>query len=101
MDSQFDSEKYKKVKKRIHEIKQFYKHFSAYLIINLFFIGRRIYKDIDRGDLVIEAFTDLSNYNFFFWWGIGLIIHGMLVFGAPRIFSKDWEQRKIDELMKK
>jgi hypothetical protein len=100
MDSQFDSEKYKKVKKRIHEIKQFYKHFSAYLIINLFFIGRRIYKDIDRGDSVIEAFTDLSNYNFFFWWGVFLIFHAAKVFGFPNLFNKNWEERKIKEFMK-
>ena len=101
MEKDFDSEKYKKVKKRIDEIKKFYKHFSVYLIINLFFIGRRIYKDIVRGDSVIEALTDLSNYNFFFLWGIGLIIHGIVVFGAPKIFSKDWEDRKINELMNK
>lgn len=101
MERDLTSGKYIKAKKRIHEIKQFYKHFSAYLVINLFFIGRRIYRDINNGDTVIEAFTDISNYNFFFWWGVGLIIHGVLVFGAPKIFSKDWEQRKIDELMNK
>ena len=101
MEREFDSEKYQKAKKRIDEIKKFYKHFSVYLVINLFFIGRRIYKDINRGDSVIDAFTDVSNYNFFFWWGVGLIIHGFLVFGAPKVFSKDWEKRKIDEFMNK
>jgi hypothetical protein len=101
MERNFESEKYKKVKKRIDEIKKFYKHFSVYLIINLFFIGRRIYKDIDRGNGVIDALTDLDNYNFFFWWGVALILHGILVFGAPKIFSKDWEDRKIKELMNK
>ena len=101
MEKDFDSEKYKKVKKRIHDIKKFYKHFSVYLVINLFFIGRRIYKDIDYGSSVTEAFMDLNNYNFFFWWGVGLIIHGVLVFGAPKIFSKNWEQRKIEEMMNK
>lgn len=101
MEKELDSGKYKKAKKRVREIKEFYKHFSVYLIINLFFIGRRIYKDINSGDSVIEAFTDVNNYNFFFWWGIGLIIHGILVFGTPRVFSKDWEKRKIEELMKK
>ena len=101
MERELDSEKYKKVKKRIHEIKQFYKHFSIYLIINLFFIIRRIYLDIKYGDSIIEALTDINNYSFFFWWGVGLIIHGILVFGPTKIFSKDWEKRKIEELMNK
>lgn len=101
MERDFNSEKYKKAQKRVKEIKEFYKHFTVYLIINLIFIGRRIYKDITHGDSVIEAFTDINNYRFFFWWGLGLIIHGILVFGAPNIFGKDWEKRKIDEFMNK
>ena len=40
MERDFESEKYKKVKKRIDEIKKFYKHFSVYLIINLFKISK-------------------------------------------------------------
>jgi len=101
MERDINSEKYKKVQKRVHEIKQFYKHFSIYLLINLVFIGRRIYIDISNGDAIIDAFTAVSNYSFFFWWGIGLIIHGILVFGAPKFFSKDWEKRKVEELMNK
>ena len=99
MERDLKSEKYKKALKRVKEIKKFYKHFSVYLIINLIFIGRRIYKDIDNGDSVLEAFMDLNNYGFFFWWGFGLIVHGILVFGAPKLFSKDWEKRKIEEIM--
>ena len=100
MDSQFDSEKYKKVKKRIHEIKQFYKHLGAYLLINFLFIGRRIYSDISQGDSFLEAFTDIDNYNFFFWWSVFLIFHAAKVFGFPNLFNKNWEERKIKEFMK-
>ncbi len=95
------SEKYIKAQKRVKQVKEFYKHFTLYLIINLIVIGRRIYKDIMYGDSVIEAFTEINNYRFFFWWGIGLIIHGLLVFGTPNVFSKDWEKRKIEEYMNK
>lgn len=101
MQRDIESKKYKKVKKRIEEIKKFYKHLSVYLIINFLFICRRIYKDIDRGDSVIEAFTDVNNYKFFFLWGVILILHGTIVFGTPKIFSKNWEERKIEELMNK
>ena len=99
MEQNHVSERYERAQKRIEEIKKFYKHLVFYLIINFIFIGRRIYKDISHGDSVIEAFTDLSNYGFFFWWGFALIVHGILVFGAPNIFNKDWEERKINEYM--
>jgi hypothetical protein len=101
MENKLSSEKYLRAKKRVEEIKQFYKHLSVYLVINFVFIGRRIYLDIKYGDSVFEAFMDSSNYRFFFWWGVALIIHGILVFAKPNIFSRDWEKRKIDELMKK
>lgn len=93
------SEKYYKAQKRVEEIKQFYKHLVFYLIINFFFIGRRIYKDINAGDSFVEAFSDLDNYRFFFWWGVILVLHGVKVFGGQNLFSKDWEDRKIKEYM--
>ena len=95
------SEKYLKAQKRVEDIKKFYKHLSFYLIVNLFFIGRRIYKDINYGDSVIEAFTDVDNYRFFFWWGIILIFHAVKTFGFPNLFNKDWEERKVKEFMDK
>ncbi|MGB1042573.1 MAG: 2TM domain-containing protein [Tenacibaculum sp.] len=95
------SEKYIKAQKRVEEIKQFYKHLVVYLLVNLFFIGRRIYHDINHGDSVIEAITDISNYRFFFWWGIGLLLHAFVVFGKENLFSKNWEARKIKEYMDK
>ena len=60
---------YRRAKKRVKDLKEFYKHFLVYLLVNAIFIGRRIYNDIDQGDPWIEAFTDPGNYDFFFWWG--------------------------------
>ena len=93
------SEKYTRAKKRVDEIKKFYKHLAVYLIINFIFIGRRIYKDISIGDSFFEAFTDTDNYSFFFWWGLFLIVHAVKVFGLPSLFNKDWEERKVREFM--
>jgi hypothetical protein len=100
MEQNHVSERYERAQKRVEEIKKFYKHLVFYLIINFIFIGRRIYKDISYGDSVIEAFTDLNNYGFFFWWGIFLIFHAAKVFGFPNLFNKDWEDRKIKEYLK-
>jgi 2TM domain len=39
-----------------------------------------------------------------FGWGIGVFFHGIGVFGWPftmRLFSRDWEERKIQEIVKK
>lgn len=98
-ENKIQQKKYIRAKKRIEDIKSFYKHLSFYLVVNLFFIGRRIYKDIQYGDSFIEAFTDLDNYNFFFWWGVVLIFHAVGTFGIPNLFSKEWEDRKIKEYM--
>ena len=94
------NDKYIKAKKRVEDLKQFYKHVAVYVIISAFFIGRRIYKDIEYGDAIIEAFTDLSNYRLFFWWSVILILHGLNVYKF-NFFSKNWEERKVKEEMDK
>jgi hypothetical protein len=101
MEQKTQSEKYARAQKRVTEIKKFYKHLAFYLLINFLFIGRRIYSDISQGDSFLEAFTDIDNYNFFFWWGVFLIFHAVKVFGFPNLFNKDWEERKVKEYMNK
>ena len=88
-----------KVKKRVDDLKKFYKHLFFYLIVNGIVIVRRIYLDIERGDNFFEAIFDLSNYRFFFWWGILLILHGVSVARFDFLFGKNWESRKINEQM--
>jgi hypothetical protein len=100
MEAKNRGDKYIKAKKRVEELKGFYKHFAVYAVINGFFIIRRIYLDISYGDSWLEAFTEISNYRLFFWWGIGLIIHGLNTYKYS-FFSKNWEQRKIKEEMDK
>ncbi|MGG6230552.1 2TM domain-containing protein [Tenacibaculum sp. SDUM215027] len=93
-------EQYIRAQKRVEEIKKFYKHLVVYILINLVFIGRRIYKDIVyRGESIFDAFLDLHNYRFFFWWGVIVFLHGFSVFAKGKLFSKKWEERKIKEYM--
>ena len=101
MKSKNNSDKYIKAKKRVKDIKKFYKHLTFYIIFNVIFIGYRIYKDVKHGDSYIEAFSDISNYKIFFWWGIALLIHAFNVLGKEKFFSKNWEERKIKEYMDK
>ena len=93
--------KLKRVKKRVEELKKFYKHLAFYIVITGIFIGRRIYKDIEYGNSFIEAFTDISNYRLFFWWTVILVLHGVSINRFDFLFGKNWEERKIKEEMNK
>ncbi len=101
MEQNTQPEKFARVQKRVSEIKKFYKHLGTYLLVNFFFIGRRIYIDITQGDSFLEAFTDFDNHNFFYWWGVFFIFHAAKVFVFPNLFNKDWEERKVKEYMNK
>ena len=91
--------KFERAKKRVDELKKFYKHLLFYIVINGFFIGRRIFRDIEHGDSLIEAITDVSNYKLFFWWTIILVIHGLKVYRFDYFFDDKWKARKIKEEM--
>jgi hypothetical protein len=95
------TEKYARAQERVTQIKKFYKHLIFYVMINFFFIGRRIYIDISSGLSFEEVFTDISTFYFFFWWGVLVIVHAAKVFGFHSLFNKDWENRKMKEYMNK
>lgn len=91
-----DQIKRDKVTKKVKEMRGFYKHLTAYLAVNLFL-------------LLIKVLNLKEHENFFIWgtfstaifWGIGLFFHWYSVFGADIVLGKDWEERKIKEMMEK
>ena len=86
--------RYKAAKKRVKDIKGFYTHLLVYLIVNLFILV------IDsRGQGFWSGLQEFNNYWTAISWGIGLLVHGLHVFGAHIFLGKDWEERKIQELM--
>lgn len=97
MENSFDDQiKADKVRKKVKDMKGFYKHLTIYLGVNVFL-------------LLIKAFNLDQDENFFSWstfatavcWGIGLFFHWYSVFGAEIVLGKDWEERKIKEMMEK
>lgn len=86
-----DKEIYDKAKKRVEEIRSFYSHLFVYLAVN-------------AGLFLLNIITS-PRHLWFYWpligWGIGLSIHGLSVFGTQRLLGKDWEEKKIKELMEK
>lgn len=80
---------YQRARHRMEEMKGFYTHLGVYLVFNL-------------GFFLINYVTDRGDW-WFIWsliiWGIALVIHAFTVFGVGRFFGKDWEERKIRQLM--
>jgi uncharacterized RDD family membrane protein YckC len=86
-----NDEAYKRAKKRVEEIKGFYAHLIVFIIVNAVLIAINL--------LVTPGFL---------WfliplcgWGIGLFFHAVFGFGLFGVFTKDWEEKKIKELLEK
>lgn len=78
---------YIKAQKRVKDIKDFYSNLATYCMV-----------------IPLLAFINLYTYSGFLWflfpmfgWGFGVAIHAFSTFG----YGKDWEERKIKELMNK
>ena len=86
-----DNQKYQRARERVQEIKGFYVHFMVFLIVQagLAFINYRVMP------------TNLWFYWPLLGWGIGICIHGVSVFGFFGLFSHEWEEKKIREIMEK
>ncbi len=102
MENNYNEEKrYLRAKKRVKEIQGFYWHLFWYFAVNLFFtFGSAIGNLFSGGSIDMEQFH-IGMFSVWFFWGIGLAAHWLKVFGKNIIFSKDWEKRKIKEMMDK
>ena len=94
---------YLKAKKKVKAYKGFYVHLAVYLIVNSFITVNRVISNVyEDGEKYIDALFSIDT--FFIWvpWGIGLLIHGLVVFEVFKfLLGKNWEERKIKELMEK
>lgn len=83
-------------KKRVRDLKGFYTHLLVYVVINLFILAVQI-----KGEPLLEGLSQPENYYTAFFWGIGVVAHALSVFGSSFFLGRDWEERKIKELMEK
>lgn len=89
-----ETEKYLLAKERVRKIKGFYTHLTIYILINTILTSINLF----------FSESESINFNMFstwIFWGIGIFFHAIGVFGKNLIFSKDWENRKINELINK
>lgn len=93
---------YIKAQKRVKEIKGFYIHLIVYIVVNIMISGVIVYGLMKSGDSFGEALTNFGTYSTVLFWGIGMFFHWLGVFGFKSLgLGKDWEERKIKELMDK
>jgi hypothetical protein len=95
------SSAYTRAKEKVQKIKRFYKHLTAYIIINSAFVILGL-----RGiDVLSAASADLDPkfMEWLFWnvlgvpflWGIGLLIHAVWLFGPGFGWFENWEKRQL------
>ena len=86
-----EDDRYKAAKSRVAQLRGFYVHLTTFIVVNLFL-------------LVLNLLTDADNL-WFYWvllgWGIGIVAHALQVYGSFTIFGKDWEDRKVQEYLKR
>jgi hypothetical protein len=73
----------------VRRLRGFYAHLTVYLAVN-------------AGLLVINLFSTPGRL-WVAWplagWGIAIFIHGASVFLGGRLFGREWEERRIREIM--
>lgn len=89
-EAYLSGKKYERAKKHVEELKGFYIHFSIYLIMVPVFI----YLNLRSTGFPWAIFPILG-------WGAGVSGHAMEVFNYNPFLGKNWEERKIRELMDK
>lgn len=85
-----NEKRYERAKKRVDELKGFYIHMAIYLIMVPVFI----FLNFKTTSYPWAMFPIIG-------WGLGLSGHAMEVFGYNPFLGKNWEERKIREMMRK
>jgi fatty acid desaturase len=77
-----------RARERVDQIKGFYHHLTIYLVVNAVLF-------------LIDIFSGGGTW--FYWpllvWGIAVVIHGLTTFEVLPWSTKEWEERKVRELM--
>ena len=80
--------RYEKAKEKVEAIKGFYGNLLAYCIV----IPSLAWLNYKTGSFPWVVFPMLG-------WGLGVLLHGMEVYGYNPLWGRRWEERKLRELM--
>lgn len=89
-------DKYADAQRKVKRLKGFYTHLIVYIVINIMIVFINI-RDLDAG----ESYFKIENFFTAFFWGIGILAHALSTFMPNWIFGRNWEEKKIKELMEK
>ena len=90
--------KYLNAKKRVKQVKGFYIHALVFVLVNAFIIMMKV---INGQHVAGEPQIKISQFLTIIIWGVGLVAHGLTVFLPNFILGKNWEEKKISELMER
>lgn len=90
-----------KAKNKVEKLKRFYTHLTVYVVINTVISVVKISNNMNNGESFETAFFEFETFIVWMVWGIAIGLHAFSVFGITSILGEDWEERKIQELMKK
>lgn len=83
-----EDERYQRAKQRVDRLKAFYWSLAMFVAVNLFLFA-------------VDVLTDSGWW--FYWvtifWGFGLVVQAVMVFGPFGGVSKNWEDRKVQQYM--
>ena len=84
-----NDEKYEEAKRRVKELRDFYRNLLTYVGVNIVLI-------------IINLITSPGNL-WFYWvtifWGIAILLHASKVFILKgKYLGKEWEEKKIKEI---
>lgn len=96
MENNQQNIRYREAAKRVKKLKGFYIHLMVYCFVNIFIIIAKALS-LEAG----EKFWEWDLLKLPFFWGIGLLAHGLSVFLPSMILGSNWEEKKIKELMEK
>jgi hypothetical protein len=89
---QEEQQRYERARTRVKALKGFYIHATAFVLVNIALFALNVL---------------VGGVWWFYWpllgWGIGLGVHALAVFGfgGGGPWGRDWEERKIREMMDK
>lgn len=89
--------RYEMAYKRVKRIKGFYVHALVYVLVN----GYLMVSNYNNTLYTEVAFFSWKTFDVQFFWGIGLLSHGLSIFGRNLFFSAKWEEKKIQEFIDK
>jgi hypothetical protein len=82
---------YRRALERVRALRGFYVHLMVYVAVSL-------------GLIAIDWLTAPPGLTWSYYplvgWGVALAIHALVVFVAEGAFGHDWEERKVEELMR-